>query len=302
MNSQAFLPEAKISVPVVGGELAVFRYGGDGGKPVLLIHGITSSNRAWQLFAAELAHSGNTFYAVDLRGRGDSNSLPGPFGMTTHSHDMVAVMDYLGFPKMDVIGHSMGAFVAVALLGLAPERVSRTVLIDGGIPLPLPAGFTVAQVLPYVLGPALGRLKMVFESREAYRNFWKPLPAFVKGWSPVLDEYLDYDLRGSAPSMRASSKAQAVEEDSIDLFGSDLMMDTLKNLTEEVLMLRAERGLQNETPPLYPEEVLKTALTQYPKIKVITVPDTNHYDILLEEGGANACANLIYGVKQGVKE
>ncbi|HEX7404302.1 MAG TPA: alpha/beta hydrolase [Candidatus Nanopelagicaceae bacterium] len=296
MKTAAFLPEAKISVPVVGGELAVFRYGPEGGKPILAIHGVTSSNRTWQLLAASLVPGDYTLYAVDLRGRGDSNALLGPFGMSTHARDMVAVIDHLGLPKVDQIGHSMGAFVAVALLGLAPERINRTVLVDGGIPLPLPAGFTVAQVLPYVLGPALARLEMTFESREAYRNFWKALPAFVKGWSPVLDEYVDYDLRGIAPKMYASTNKQAVEEDSIDLFGSDLIEKTLRNLTDEVLMLRAVRGLQNEVPPLYPEATLNAALLQYPKIKVVTVPDTNHYDILMEESGAKACASLIYGV------
>jgi hypothetical protein len=74
------------------------------------------------------------------------------------------------------------------------------------------------------------------------------------------------------------------------------MENTLKNLTDDVLMLRAVRGLQNEETPLYPEVILKDVLAQYPKIKVITVPNTNHYDILLDESGANACANLIYGV------
>ena len=296
MNSQSLLPEEKISVPVAGGDLAVFRYGPAGGKPVLLIHGVTSSNRAWQFFAAALTPSGFTLYAVDLRGRGDSNGLPGPFGMGVHAQDILAVIEYLGFEKVDVIGHSMGAFVAIALLGTAAERVSRTVLVDGGIPLPLPEGFTVAQVMPYILGPALARLNMTFESPQAYRDYWMVHPAFAKGWNAALDEYVDFDLRGNAPTMVASSNAKAVEEDSEDLFVSDLISNTLENLEEDVLMLRAVRGLQNEETPLYPEGILNAALTRFPRIKVVTVPDTNHYDILLSQNGAAACANLIYGV------
>lgn len=296
MSSQSFLPESKLSVPVSGGDLAVFRYGPEGGRPVLLIHGVTSSNRAWQLFAAVLVPRGFTLYAVDLRGRGDSNALPGPFGFGVHAQDVLAVVNYLRLEKVDVIGHSMGAFVAIALLGTAPERISRTVLIDGGIPLPLPEGFTVAQVLPYILGPALARLKMNFESPEAYRDFWKSHPAFAKGWNAALDEYVDYDLRGIAPTLSASSNVRAVEEDSEDLFGNELIESTLKNLGKEVLMLRAVRGLQNEETPLYPEEILNTTLAKYPKIKLVTVPDTNHYDILLSQSGASACANLIYGI------
>jgi pimeloyl-ACP methyl ester carboxylesterase len=300
MNSQPFLPQAKISVPVIGGELAVFRYGEEGGKPILALHGITSTNRAWQWFAASVVPHGYTLYAPDLRGRGDSNSLPGPFGMEVHARDLVAVIDHLGFAKMDVIGASMGAFVAIALLGLAPERVSRTVLGDGGILLPLPPGFTVEEILPFVLGPALARLDMTFKSREEYRNFWKSQPAFIRGWTAGLDEYVDYDLRGIEPLMRASTNKKAVIDDATDEFGNELLENTLRNLPEEVLMLRSVRGLQNEETPLYPEVLLKETLLKYPKIKLITVPDTNHYDMLLSQEYADNCAQLIYGIQPGV--
>ena len=294
MNSRPLLPEVKFSVPVSGGELAVFRYGSKGGTPVFVIHGVTSSNRAWQWMAADLVPKGFTLFAVDLRGRGDSNSLPGPFGMEAHAQDVIAVVDYLKLETVDVIGHSMGAFVAIAILGTAPERVSRTVLIDGGIPLPLPDGFTVAQVLPYVLGPALARLSMNFASLQAYKDYWKIQPAFTEGWNEALDEYVDFDLRGVAPALTPSTNARAVEEDSEDLFVSDLISNTLENLKEEVLLLRAVRGLQNEETPLYPESILNVTLRKYPQIKVITVPDTNHYSILISQRGAAECANLIY--------
>ena len=294
MNSRPLLPEVKFSVPVSGGELAVFRYGSKGGTPVFVIHGVTSSNRAWQWMAADLVPKGFTLFAVDLRGRGDSNSLPGPFGMEAHAHDVIAVVDYLKLETVDVIGHSMGAFVAIAILGTAPERVSRTVLIDGGIPLPLPDGFTVAQVLPYVLGPALARLSMNFASLQAYKDYWKIQPAFTEGWNEALDEYVDFDLRGVAPALTPSTNARAVEEDSEDLFVSDLISNTLENLKKEVLLLRAVRGLQNEETPLYPESILNVTLRKYPQIKVITVPDTNHYSILISQRGAAECANLIY--------
>jgi lipase len=294
MNSRPLLPEVKFSVPVSGGELAVFRYGTNGGTPVLVIHGVTSSNRAWQWFAADLVPKGFTLFAVDLRGRGDSNVLSGPFGMEVHAQDVIAVVDYLKLEDVDIIGHSMGAFVAIAVLGTAPERVSRTVLIDGGIPLPLPDGFTVAQVMPYILGPALARLSLNFESRQAYRDYWKIHPAFTEGWDDALDEYVDFDLRGTAPTLSPSTNARAVEEDSEDLFVSDLISHTLENLKEDVRMLRAVRGLQNEDTPLYPQSILDVALRKYPHIKVITIPDTNHYTILLSKRGAAKCASLIY--------
>ena len=295
MKDQKFLPQQQIRVPVTGGELSVFSYGPDGNEPVLLIHGVTSSNRAFQLVAQSLIKRGKTPFAVDLRGRGNSNSLPGPFGMKRHAQDIAAVCDYFAWKKIDLIGHSMGAFVTVAVLGLFPTLVKRAVFADGGIPLPLPPGMTVEQVMPFVLGPALSRLSMTFESHQTYRDYWKQQAAFVKGWSPALDEYVDYDLKGSAPHLKPATNPVAVEEDSRDLFGEDLIDATLKNLKDEVLFIKAERGLQNEPGGLYPMSVLEQVLPQYPKLKLVTLDNCNHYDMFLESSGAERVAAAVYG-------
>ena len=292
------IPTRQIQVPVDGGEIAVFEYGKSAGDPILLIHGITSSNRAFQLFADSLLARGKAPFAVDLRGRGNSNALPGPFGMEQHAKDMAEVIRYFNWQSPDVIGHSMGGFVAAAILGLYPNIVGRIVLADGGIPLPIPQGMSVEQILPFVLGPALARLSMVFESKEAYRNYWKPQEAFIKGWSPILDEYVDYDLRGMTPSFMPSTNPQAVEADSKDLFVNKLIDNTLRNLKTEVTFIKAERGLQNEENGLYPNSVLEKILPYYPKIKLEFLADCNHYDMFLEAEGAEKIAALVYGDKK----
>ena len=287
------LPTQRIMVPVKGGEIAVFQYGNGSGDPVLLIHGVTSSNRAFQLFADALIARGKAPFAVDLRGRGDSNNLPGPFGMKQHAEDMAAVIDHFGWTQPDVIGHSMGAFVAAALVGLYSEKVGDVVFADGGVPLPMPPGMTVEQIMPFVLGPAMTRLAMEFENKEAYRNYWKPQAAFVKGWSAVLDEYVDYDLRGK----KASTNPQAVEEDSRDLFGDDLIVKSLQGLQKPAIFIKAERGLQNEDGGLYPMPVLDAVLPAYPMLKLEFLADCNHYDMFLEATGAEKVAHIIYGAK-----
>lgn len=291
------LPTQRFMVPVQGGELAVFQYGNGDGTPVLLIHGVTSSNRAFQLFADALIARGKAPFAVDLRGRGDSNSLQGPFGMRQHAADMSAVIDHFGWNKVDVIGHSMGGFVAAALVGLYPDSVGEVVFADGGLPLPMPPGMTVEQIMPFVLGPAMTRLAMEFENKEAYRNYWKPQAAFAKGWSSVLDEYVDYDLRGSEPHMKAATNPQAVEDDSRDLFGDDLIVKSLQGLKKQSLFIKAERGLQDEEGGLYPMPVLAAVLPAYPMLTLEFLSDCNHYDMFLEATGAEKVAQIIYGDK-----
>jgi lipase len=287
------LPTQRFLVPVSGGELAVFQYGNGTGEPVLLIHGVTSSNRAFQLFADSLIQRGKAPFAVDLRGRGDSNTLPAPFGMRQHAQDMAVVIDHFGWTQPDVIGHSMGGFVAAALVGLYADKVGDVVFADGGVPLPMPPGMTVEQIMPFVLGPAMTRLAMEFENKEAYRNYWKPQAAFAKGWSSVLDEYVDYDLRGK----KASTNPQAVEEDSRDLFGDDLIVKSLQGLQKPSIFIKAERGLQNEEGGLYPMPVLDAVLPSYPMLKLEVLADCNHYDMFLEATGAEKVVHIIYGAK-----
>jgi pimeloyl-ACP methyl ester carboxylesterase len=110
---------ARIDIPVAGGELAVYRLGSERSEApaVLAVHGITSTGFAWLPVAAALAGDVSVI-AVDLRGRGQSGSLPGPFGLDTHVEDLVAVLDTLALQRPVVLGHSMGSYVAARLAAI----------------------------------------------------------------------------------------------------------------------------------------------------------------------------------------
>lgn len=291
MSSSQPLAEHKIDV--AGGQLSVFQYGEATKKQILAIHGITSNHLAWQHFAAHAVKAGYVVYAPDLRGRANSNQLPAPFGMKTHAADMKAVIDQLKLNSPLVIGHSMGGFVAIALNHFYPNTVSKVVLIDGGLPLALPPGMTVEQVLPLVLGPALARLAMTFESADAYIDYWRAHPAFASGITPEMVNYIKHDLVGAAPELKPSTNPDCVNEDSIDLWSSDLIDKALLDLDQDVVMLRAVRGLQNEPTALYPEALLDSLKTKYPKVEIRTISDTNHYDILMSDYGATEIAREI---------
>jgi len=281
-------PIKKHLINVAGGELTVFQYGETTAKSMLAIHGITSNHLAWQHFAAHAINSGYVVYAPDLRGRAASNKLLAPFGMKAHAADMKAVIDQLELSAPVVIGHSMGGFVAIALNHFYPNAVSRIVLVDGGLPLALPPGMTVEQVLPLVLGPALARLAMKFESESAYVDYWRAHPAFADGITPEMENYIRHDLVGVAPELMPSTNPDCVNEDSVDLWSSDLINNALIELNQDAVMLRAVRGLQNEPTGLYPELLLADLAAKYPKVEIITITDTNHYSILMSDAGASA--------------
>src|SRR5690606_21032792 len=235
---------------------------------------------AWTSVGEQLP-AGIRLAAVDLRGRGGSGELPGPYGMAVHAADCAAVLDALEVPTAVVAGHSMGGFVAVVLADRHPERVRRLVLVDGGPPLPLPPGDTPEDRMAAVIGPAAARLRMRFPDRDAYRDFWRAHPAFRDRWSPTVEAYVDYDLTGEEPELRSRVSEQAVREDSVDLYEGDALVTAWRELRHPAVFLRAERGLGDEPVPLYPDHNVIAA-----RMPVHTVSGSNHYTILLDESAA----------------
>jgi lipase len=278
-------------VPVHGGTLRVGRWGSTG-PTVLAAHGITASHMAWLEVAGQLP--GLTLIAPDLRGRGRSSQLPGPYDFDAHVSDLVAVLDAVGATRVVVAGHSMGGFVAVRLAGDHPERVSRLVLVDGGLPLgepddPLPPGGLEAA-----LGPAAARLAMTFADQHAYHDFWRAHPAVGPVWGPSVEAYVDYDLVGEPPEMRSSCNADAVRINGAEVLDHTSTAAALRRVVAPTRLLRAVRGLLDGAP-FYGEDALSQWLAGPPAITVSTVADTNHYSLVLAAPGAAAVAQAIAG-------
>ncbi|MBO0829019.1 MAG: alpha/beta hydrolase [Streptosporangiales bacterium] len=268
----------RIAVPVDGGKLTVGVWG-DSGPVVLAVHGITGSHLAWSVVAEQLAGRAR-LAAVDLRGRGLSADLPAPYGMAAHAADCVAVLDALRAGSAVVAGHSMGGFVSLVLGDLRPERVERIVLVDGGPPLPLPAGVEPEEQLAAVIGPAATRLQLRFADRDEYLAYWRGHPAFER-WTPAVEAYADYDLTGVAPELRSRVSTDAVRDDSVDLYTGDALAGAWARLRRPTTMLRAERGMLDEPTALYSDPAPIAA-----RIPVRTVPGTNHYTIVFDETSA----------------
>ena len=287
-------------VAVAGGAMRVgiwepspetVRQESDAADAVLLIHGVTASHLSWPFVAERLPQA--RVIAPDLRGRGRSNVLEGPAGLDAHARDLIAVLDALGVERAVVVGHSMGAFVALVLGDLFPERVSRVVLVDGGLPLDLPAGLSADEVIKLVLGPTADRLAMRFASTDAYLDFWRAHPAFRRDWTPQLEAYLAYDLVGEEPDLRPATSYATLEEDSVDQNTGSAIVDALARLRRPTVLLTAERGLLDQLPALYAPDRIPRLLHAYPDLAHIAVPDVNHYTIAMSKRGADAIAAVV---------
>ncbi len=258
---------------------------------VVAIHGITSSHLAWPLLPEALPEV--RVVAPDLRGRGRSNELPAPYGMPSHADDVAAAMDALGIGQAVIVGHSMGAFVALVLADRHPERVRSLVLVDGGMPLLPPEGVSPDQLAQAVLGPAADRLQMEFPDHESYRQFFREHPAFAGGWTDLVQDYVDYDLVGQEPRLRPATAVAALHEDIRELVDGDSLLTALAHLRHDATWLVAPRGLMDEVPPLYPDAARAHWTAQYPDLEMIEVADVNHYTIVMGEAGMRAITPVV---------
>lgn len=296
------------TVGVDGGELAVGLWGPDDpAAPTLLaIHGITASHRSWPLVAAALP--GVRVVAPDLRGRGRSADLPPPYGMARHAEDVRLALEALTEGPVVMAGHSMGGFVAVQLAALVPDRARALLLVDGGLPLPVPvpaaapdaatsdSGSGAEPDVAAALGPAGRRLTMTFPDRAAYRAFWRDHPAFIHDWSPAVEAYVDYDLVGTEPELRPSTRVQAMAADGAELFGHPAHLAALDAVAAAglpVTFLRAPRGLMDEPEGLYPLDAVTAAATRLPRLAPYDVEDVNHYTITMGAAGAATVAEQV---------
>lgn len=287
----ASLAASTFSVPVSGGHLAGGQWHADAtGLPVLAVHGITASHRNWDLFAAALPE--RRIVAPDLRGRGRSNGLPGPYGLVQHADDLAALLDGLGIDRAYVVGHSMGAFVSARLAERHPDRVAGLALVDGGLPVPSPEGVAPEELPRVLLGPALERLSMTFPDRAAYLAFWRRHPALGPYWNDAIEGYVDYDLDGRAPELQSSARADAVMVNAVELDGRDGYTAALEALPGPVDVFRAPRGLL-DAAPLYPEALVAEWAARVPALVTHEVPDVNHYTILMTEGGTGSVIPVI---------
>jgi len=108
------------------------------GTPIVLLHGLASQRRFWNLVVPHL--TGSPVVAIDQRGHGDSDRPQASYALTEIAHDLSIALDAIGWSRAVVVGHSWGGAVAATFAAEHPERTLAVVGIDGGTSPHVPAG------------------------------------------------------------------------------------------------------------------------------------------------------------------
>ncbi len=122
-----------VTVDVADGalDLAVAE-AGEGGRPLVLVHGFTGAKEDFTEWLDPLAGLGWHAVAPDQRGHGASHQPADEtdYSFEAYASDLLALLDALAWERTVLLGHSMGGMVAQTAVLRAPERFEALVLMD----------------------------------------------------------------------------------------------------------------------------------------------------------------------------
>jgi pimeloyl-ACP methyl ester carboxylesterase len=242
------------------------------GPAVICIHGLTANHVCWASVADVLSPA-HRLVAYDLRGRGESDKPDKGYSLAIHGEDLEALLDQFKLKKAILVGHSLGAHIALRFAATRPQRVERLVLIDGGL--------DVRHEVLESLRPAIDRLGVEFPSLDMFLGFVRMLPMFEGRWNDYLERYFRYDVEElPGGTVRAKASRQAIEEEIASLERERLWVYHHR-VKAPTLIFRAPDGLLTPTDCLMTQEEGEAMAHAIPRSKLVVVPGTNHYTVLL---------------------
>ncbi len=127
---------------ILGGARAHAGTGGRDLDPTLpaavFVHGAGMDRTVWQFQARYFAHHGFSVLAVDLPGHGRSEG-GAPSSVTGYASWLWEFLDAAGVRAFSLVGHSMGALIALCMAAEQPDRVTRLALLGVAARMPVHA-------------------------------------------------------------------------------------------------------------------------------------------------------------------
>jgi len=209
------------------------------GSPILFLHGWLGSWRYWMQSMESLAID-HRVYALDLWGFGDSDKTESRFNMEQYVALVAKFVDDLGIEAPVIVGHSLGAGVAIAYASEFTNVASKIVAVS----LPLHPKTIDRRLSKYTSSSILSK---------------------VFRWNPIPSQELEQEALRASDSVIPLSLASFVQLN---------IVEKLRNLTCNVLLIYGEKYDVIDPTPI---QALNGKLKH---IKSITLPSAKHFPML----------------------
>jgi len=221
------------------------------GLPVLLLHGLGSSTRDWQLQVPVFAQKYQVVM-VDSRGHGRSAKPHGRYSVPQFTADIIAFMEALHIIPAHVLGLSMGGMIAFQMAVDRPELL-RSMVIVNSYPELVP--HSLSDYITWYRRHAIVQLMGMKRMGEYLGGVLFPEPHQGELRQTIAQRWLENDKRAYLASTRA-------------LFGWS-MAARLGDIRCPTLIIAAD---QDYTPVA--QKVEYTA--KIPGAKLVVIPNSRH--------------------------
>lgn len=250
---------------------------GAAGPPVICIHGITSNAYFFQAFADGLA-TNHQVYAYDLRGRGDSDKPAQGYSVPIHAADLLNLIEALGLERPIIIGHSLGALIALYFAAHYPEKLSKLVLVDAGAPWP----WKRVEDQPAWLTASVSRIGTSIPSFSEYTTRLRMLPFIGLFWNEYFAMYFEHDVAHNQDgSVVSKCYRDGIMEEGQHFFDVH-PEEQWEHVQVPTLLLRAGQGLFTDNDQILSEEAAAEVQRSIKGgCRLVNYPTLNHYTIIM---------------------
>ncbi|MCF6177099.1 MAG: alpha/beta hydrolase [Victivallaceae bacterium] len=242
------------------------------GEPLMLIAGLASDSRSWGAVVEALTPHFQVI-VFDNRGVGRTKPQDVEINVPQMADDAVALLDNLGLSKVNILGHSMGGFIAQDLTIRYPEYVNRLILAGTAAAIGIDNNKLLSDLADErAAGMELSEwfkavFRLIFSKKfnadevavaEALQYALDdPYPQSAIGFSKQVKAITDYDCSEQLTAVQAKTLVVGGENDI--LFTPAICQNLTESLphAELAIIVAAPHSIHSEQPQAFSERVLK---------------------------------------------
>lgn len=239
--------------------------GPESGPKLVFLHGVMGFAANWRTIAKAFENEFQVL-SFDQRGHGRSMKPPVGYAPEDYAHDLLQILDELGWSRVHLVGHSMGGRNALQFVADFPTRVERLVIEDIGPSMNQAGSTFIFKLLDSVPVPFPNKraAKAFFETTflEIFKDSTKKegLAAYLYA-NIIEDEQKRGVWRFYEPGVRESVEQGRAEE----------RWDEIRGLDMPTLLVRGEFSRD------LPREIFARILRENPRIQGVEIPGAGHW-------------------------